>query len=289
MAETAPTSEQRYQQRIARVVAALARDPMASYSLDALAAIAHFSPFHFHRIYRGITGETVATTLRRMRLGSAARSLAVGRDSVTQIALAAGYDSPQAFTRAFREFSGHAPLDFRRRMSHWAAGDRTDNAAQAPQPGSRPVRIVERTARRIAALAHSGPAAAIKHTHQRMRRLLGDAPVVETLGISWGDASEPETFRYYAAVVLGAGAPTPAGLEALELPGGPYALHELTGPYAQITPAATALYAIWLPASGYEPDDRPLIEIYRNSPRDTPAHALRTDLLMPIRPLGETR
>ncbi|MRT33187.1 helix-turn-helix transcriptional regulator, partial [Xylella fastidiosa subsp. multiplex] len=52
---------------MARAVAAIVADPTADHRLEDLAALAHFSPFHFHRIYQGVAGETVAATVRRVR------------------------------------------------------------------------------------------------------------------------------------------------------------------------------------------------------------------------------
>ena len=68
-----------------------------------------------------------------------------------------------------------------------------------------------------------------------------------------------------------------------DLLAGRYALHCLSGPYSRINAAINALYARWLPASGYEPDDRPTLEHYLNSPRTVSQAELRTELLIPIR------
>ena len=71
--------------------------------LDALAAIAHYSPFHFHRVYRALTGETIGRTVQRLRVVKALQRLAHSDASVTEIALLAGYDTPQALARVLRE------------------------------------------------------------------------------------------------------------------------------------------------------------------------------------------
>src|SRR6202012_5488399 len=90
--------------RVARVVAAIVAEPMAEHRLEDLAALAHFSPFHFHRVYASIVGESVSATVRRVRLARAASLLAQGDESITQVGQAVGYDSPQAFSRAFGQF-----------------------------------------------------------------------------------------------------------------------------------------------------------------------------------------
>ena len=70
-------------------------------SLDELAALAHFSPYHFHRIFRGMVGESVMEHVRRLRLERAAHRLKFSDEPITRIAFEAGYETHEAFTRAF--------------------------------------------------------------------------------------------------------------------------------------------------------------------------------------------
>ncbi|MGJ7563694.1 AraC family transcriptional regulator [Variovorax sp. RB2P76] len=267
-------AEQSYRERVSRVVAAIVADPMAEHRLEDLARMAHFSPFHFHRVYSSIAGETVAATVRRVRLALATRLLEAGDQSVTQVAMAVGYDSPQAFTRAFGQFTGQSPSAFQQQM-HAAIG--------ANAPDALPVRIVERPAQRVQALRHRGPLSTIPHTQRRLRLHAGAASVTQWLGASFRDPEDADGFRYYAGAVSREPWPEDGETETLELPAGRYALHCLSGPYSRINAAINALYARWLPASGYEPDDRPTLEHYLNSPRTASQAELRTDLLVPIR------
>ena len=111
-----PRTEHDYHRRIARVIQAILADPAAPHTVQSLAAVAHLSPFHFHRIYRALTGEGVFETVQRMRLAQAARRLSGAEDSVTDVALNVGYGSPQAFASAFREFTGVSPRAFQTRQ-----------------------------------------------------------------------------------------------------------------------------------------------------------------------------
>ena len=288
-----PSADQHYRNRVARVIAHIVAHPLAEHRLEDLAAVAHFSPFHFHRVYSSIAGETVAATVRRVRLALATRLLEQGGQSITQVALEVGYDSPQAFTRAFGQFTGQSPRAFQRDMHRMALGASADDSAQQagnegapPAPG---VQIIERPAQRLLALRHQGPLATIPHTQRRLHLQCGQR-ATQRLGASCGDPANAASFRYYAAVVL----PEPWSvadsglkeLEPLDIPAGSYARQTLVGPYARINAAVTALYARWLPASGYEPDNRPTLEHYLNSPRNAAQADLRTDLLIPIRPIA---
>lgn len=81
--------------------------------LDELAALAGFSPFHFHRIFQHVTGEAPKEYLRRQRLERAVYRLKASPDSVLRIALDAGFSTHETFTRAFTRQFDMSPSDFR--------------------------------------------------------------------------------------------------------------------------------------------------------------------------------
>jgi AraC family transcriptional regulator len=81
--------------------------------LDQLAALAGFSPHHFHRIFQHVTGEAPKRYLRRLRLERAVLRLKVSPDNVLEIALQAGFKTNETFTRAFTREFGINPSEFR--------------------------------------------------------------------------------------------------------------------------------------------------------------------------------
>lgn len=83
--------------------------------LDALAGIAHFSRFHFHRLFAAWFGETLGDYLRRRRLTVAAHRLATRpRMAVLEAAVYVGFGSGEAFARAFKLHFGASPTAWRR-------------------------------------------------------------------------------------------------------------------------------------------------------------------------------
>ncbi|MCB8942671.1 MAG: helix-turn-helix transcriptional regulator [Ardenticatenaceae bacterium] len=87
---------------------------------EVLATIAGFSIPHFHRIFTAEVGENIATYVRRVRLERAGRKLRMGAVDITEVALAAGYDSHAAFSKAFKQHFGLTPSDFRQ-LDCWSA------------------------------------------------------------------------------------------------------------------------------------------------------------------------
>jgi AraC family transcriptional regulator len=87
---------------------------------ETLADVAGFSVPHFHRIFRAHVGESAISYVRRIRLERAGRKLRMGAVDITEVALAAGYDSHAAFSKAFRQQFGLSPSEFRQ-LGCWAA------------------------------------------------------------------------------------------------------------------------------------------------------------------------
>ena len=80
---------------------------------EKLAAVAGFSVPHFHRVFTAHVGESAASYVRRLRLERAGRKLRMGAVDITEVALAAGYDTHAAFSKAFKQQFGLSPREFR--------------------------------------------------------------------------------------------------------------------------------------------------------------------------------
>lgn len=103
-----------HQQRISDVQSYI-RDHLAEpLNREVLAAVACFSIPHLHRIFATCTGESIAAHIRRVRLIRAGQKLLMGAIDISEIALAAGYSTHAAFSKAFRQQFGLSPSEFRR-------------------------------------------------------------------------------------------------------------------------------------------------------------------------------
>jgi AraC family transcriptional regulator len=103
-----------YTARVNRVIDYIEANISEELSLAELADVAHFSPFHFHRIFRGMVGETLNDFVQRIRVEKAAAKLVFNpRKSITEIALECGFSSSSAFARSFRETYGTSASDWR--------------------------------------------------------------------------------------------------------------------------------------------------------------------------------
>lgn len=245
--------------RIARVVQTLENDLGAPLDLDALAKRAAYAKHHFHRVFRGIVGESIAEHTRRLRLERAARALGRnnGRRRVTEIALDAGYDSPEAFTHAFVRLFGVPPSAWQgREDGRRAAGD-------APPPV-----VVVRALPAIRAIGerHLGSYATVGEAFGRVvARGLAVGRAGPLLGLCPDDPDvTPEhRLRFDACLAI---TPDDALGPTLLIPAGTYAVAVHRGPYTTLADTYLALIGRWLPSTRHELRDEPVVEAYLNDP-----------------------
>jgi len=270
-----------YQRRIAKVVRHIEDNLDAPLSIDDLAGVAAFSPYHFHRVFRGMVGETVKSYVKRVRLERAAFALNYTGHPVTRVALEAGYESHEAFTRAFRARFGCAPRDFAQSES----GQRSRSFA--PEQPAAKVEIVTREATRIAYVRSVGPVEAIAAAFGELfafaaaRQLPIDGGA---LGISYDDpvVTDPARMRFDAALPVADDVEGEGNVLVRTVPGGAFAVTRYRGPYTEMHNAYVELVGQWFPRSGREPANAGCLEFYLNDPREHAPEDLLTDIWVPI-------
>lgn len=289
-----------YEERILRVLVHVQDHLDQALDLEQLAALAHFSPYHFHRVFRGMVGEPVKEHIRRLRLERAAYRLKAAGQPVTQVAFDAGYETHESFTRAFRALFGESPARFReihRPAPLRSAPSDVHYAPDGKLTGFQPlqaggavmdVRIETLQPMRVAFARHVGPYNEVGQAWQRLcgwagpRGLLG--PQTKTIGISHDDPeiTPPEKLRYDACIVVGADVAAEDDVGVQEIAGGEYAVVTHHGPYERLGDTYAALLGQWLPAHSREPLSGPCLEFYRNSPTETAPEDLLTDIHVPL-------
>lgn len=279
-----PDESGTYTDRLTRVILYIHDHLDEDIDLLSLADVACFSPFHWHRIYHAMTGETIAATVKRLRLHRAAGYLAQSAMPVAEVARRSGYPNLQSFTRTFGQTYGMPPGRYRNEGAH-------TQFQQMDMQGDDvmyPITIREMAPAKAVTVAHKGAYMEIGKAFgtlfaelpaQRLMR-----PGLKMVAIYYDDpALVPEADLRSRAGVISDAAALRAPLETAEICGGPYAVLRYTGPYAGLGAAYKWLYGTWLPASGREAADAPAFEEYINSPRDTPPAELLTDICLPLK------
>ena len=275
-----------YAERLERVFTWLADHLDDTLDLTRLADVACLSPYHFHRVYRGMQGETAADTVRRLRLHRAAAELITGELPIPRVARRAGYGSQEAFTRAFKAAYAVPPARYRASFVPTLTSGRREDAMDTT---AYETTIRTEPAVRVAALRHDGDYQAIGSTFERLMALaVGQGLLgadLRSFGIYYDDpsATPVKDLRADACVAVPDGV-TPGGdLQLKEIRGGRYATVLHVGPYAELERVYRWLYGTWLAQSGEEPADAPTIEAYLNDARVVPPTGLRTEIWLPLR------
>lgn len=273
-----------YSRRVEKVIAHIASHLDEALDLERLAGVAAFSPCHFHRIYRYVTGETAADTLRRLRLHRAAGELVQETGAIAAIAGRAGYGSVAAFTRAFGAAYGIAPAAYRAQGRLVAPASPKSNEESAVYDVE--IRKIEPV--RLAAMRHTGSYMEIAPVFDRLlawgagRGLL--SPTTRSFGIYYDDpGSVPlKDLRSDATFVIADGAKVDGDVRAITLAGGRHAVIQHKGPYAELERAYSWLYCDWLPRSGEEAANRPCFEEYVKGPKGLPPSEWLTEVCLPL-------
>lgn len=291
------TAIERYHERLKRVLEYIDQHAEEALNLDSLSAIAAFSKFHFHRQFTAVLGLPLHRYIQLVRMKRASWRLAF-RDgqSVIDIAMNAGYETPDAFTRAFRQQFGQTPTGFRKNpdWDSWLEAFTPYDHARAQfmktSYTADDVTIVQVPTTPVAVMTHRGDPTRVGQTIQRFiswRRSVGLLPKTSaTFNVFHSDprSTPPDEFRLdLCAATDRAVAPNDAGVENGVIPGGRCARLRVIGSSDDLEAPALYLYRDWLPASGEETRDFPIYcERVRFFP-DVPEHEAITDLFLPLR------
>ncbi|MEZ9514283.1 GyrI-like domain-containing protein [Vibrio splendidus] len=114
-----------YRKRLIPVTRYLEQHFNEPLNLPEVAALANFSPYHFHRTFKAVQGETLADFIRRLRLEAAANDLFKTKQPIINIALNYGFSSSQSFAKAFKQHFGVTPTAFRDCVDYQAFSELT--------------------------------------------------------------------------------------------------------------------------------------------------------------------
>ncbi len=266
--------------------------------LPELARVAGFSPYHFHRVFSAVAGETVAAFTRRARLERAVSMMRGGpHKTLSSIAAEVGFATPSEFSRVFRHAYGRAPSTWDRR-SRLDGGDDfvsgrsgSSNGSSGPAGGPFDVAVRKHPPCELLYVRVQDPWRG-DHLTVGYRRLLEEAERLgipsggrRLLGLSWeSDKATPlERLTYDLALAVQPGLPAAPGFGLGRLPAMTSA-EVACSSLPEVAMAWDHLYEEWLPGSGFEPVDLPAIKRFRRCPEVLDVDAWLVDCTIPLRP-----
>lgn len=318
------TARAEYVARVNRVIDHIEAHLHESLSLKDMAKVAHFSPYHFHRVFGAMVGETLHQFIQRLRVEKAARLLRTHPDMrIMEVALASGYSSSATLARAFKDTFGMS-------ATQW----RAERGFSCPDTKSKICKHL-RNPRNMLELSERYTSSGTNHLTWRYTMSLnesvrstievkmqpeyyvayvrhvgpyGQTAVVPRLFDKLHSWAQPKGLRVKDALDLCVAHDDPHITEktklrlsvcmtvpketqpegevgTMRIPGGLCGVAHFEIAPETIASAWNAVMGDWLPQSGYQPDDRPAYEIVRQSPRAHPEGKITLDICIPIRAL----
>jgi AraC family transcriptional regulator len=289
-----------YTSRINRIFDYIDCNLAKQMTLEELASVANFSKYHFNRIFRSFTGETPFSFIQRLRVQRAASLiLAHNNITLTDIALQCGFTDISIFSRCFKKHFGISASEYRDTKTANSNIDQTDsNNVQylsAPEPYLCPelqiikwrsdmelnkgveVKILPKTT--VAYVRNLGAYDGNQDMFQQLRNKLFTWAGAHGL-INGGNfrflvmyhdnpnSAVNNNLRMSLCIVVPPDTKTDGEIGKMVIEESRYAVArcELTG--ADFQKAWDWTYGVWLPSSGYMPDDKPCFEEYLGAPVD---------------------
>lgn len=268
-----------------------------------VARSASFSEYHFHRIFKAVTGETVGGFTRRLRLESAANHLVSNSsDDITTIALKYGFSSSQNFARAFRRQFGRSPSAYqkskkRHKQSNHSAAFNPNlsyhpeelSGTRVPEGKILDISVRDLPKMRVAYARKIGPSG--KETFEaallelvRWAGPTGNLCRGGIIGVFWDNPEiTPDNKCRIDACVRISGSEDPVDRLATQvIAGGLYAVHHVETVEAGVVPAWEDAF-VWVVNRGYELRNKPCYQVYHNHAQDHPENKWILDICLPLK------
>jgi AraC family transcriptional regulator len=299
---TRPAQENLYLQRINSVLDHVRENLDEELSLEALARVAGFSPFHFHRLFKSITDETVNELVTRLRLERAVSLLrSTPKLSITDAAFECGFNSVSVFSRAFkkqyaqsaRQWDRQSPLKYSKNGKVLEGFSRytLESLSDFAERDGLQVRLRSLPAQRLAYIR-------VYDSYSKMNRIVeayhhlidwycrrgGRLEKTTLYGMSQDnpDVTPQRLCRFDWCLTVPAGWRAEGEVSITNFPACRVATVRCLGDITQVDRAVHYLFRYWLPRSRYQPANLPGMEIYRRKPGELGWETFDIDCAVPV-------
>ncbi|MCX6265963.1 MAG: AraC family transcriptional regulator [Bacteroidetes bacterium] len=295
-------------ERINKVVRTMEQAIDRDLPLDELASLACFSPFHFQRVFKDIMGETPKQFIKRLRLEEAARIIAFNpREKILEVAIKTGYQSLEAFSRAFKDYYGISPDNLRKSseidyikivqgpyLEKGLIGETKLEVATSnhkPEFENLKIDIVKRAAQKCVYLkttldsTHliSGSFKRIKQWSQ-VRGLVANDIKLFGVVVDYPVFTPLDKCRFHVCAEVYKPVITVGLVSYQEISSARYAQFEIEGGISEIFKAASFIVHSWLPENGYKIKLEPVILVPQTDAAITPFSGNLYRVYLPVEP-----
>ncbi len=314
-----------YVARVNRVIDHIEVNLDRPLSLAELANVAHFSRYHFHRIFGAMVGEPLNAFVQRLRLEKAARLLVEHpHSSILEVAMDCGFSSSATFARSFKEAFSMTASQWRAQAEHKICQRERKIGKYLSIHGKDPaitacyidprtkrstwryemttkhgqlnaiVEVMDLPQRNVAYLRLVGPYGQSEvvprlfdnlRTWVNARGLLTEDTLHLLVAHDNPYITEEDKLRLSICMTVPEGTPVTGEVGTMLIPGGKFAVAHFEIKPEQVAHAWNAIMGQWLPQSGFQADDRLAYEVARNNPAEHPEGKIIMDICVPVRPL----
>lgn len=277
-----------YKTRIEKVIDHIGQNLDKELSLDELCKVACFSKYHFHRLFTAYIGVSLHAYIKWLRLKRAAHQLVMQKEAlIIDIALDAGFESHQSFSRAFKQICKLSPSMFRVQPD-WHVWEKHPHSLLVNHQGRNimTIEIKSQPAIRLAVIEHHGDPMALSKTVEKLITWAKAQPIDlkpkagHAFGIGYHDPREvpPEEFRFDLALKVPEKFKLNGEVAERILPAGRYAMTTHKGSRDNLGDTVCKLYREWLPETNEELADHPCVFSYINFDDEVAETELLTDI-----------
>lgn len=294
-----------YIQRINKVFVFIDENLDTPLTLATIAKVAHYSPYHFHRIFKAITKETLNAYLVRKRVEKIAIILRQQKQvNLTHLALQYGFSNSSSFSRTFKQFYGLSPSQFQqlnpskyskiciKERKNWQAASifedylcNIDHLKKFVTMNAK-IDVKEMPETMLAYLTHIG-SEGLEQTFQELiqwatpKGLLEDGGQMIRIFHDSYKITDPNNIRMSVGITLKRTVETTGKISSLTLKKGRYLVGRFEIRVEEFEKAWASLF-IWMGEHGYQKAEQDPFDLYYNDPRQHPAQKYIVDLCIPI-------
>ena len=293
-----------YRNRINRVFKFIDENLEADLSLNTISEIAFFSPFHFHRVFKFITGETLSEYVSRRRIEKSALDLLHKNVTITEIAHKFGFSDNSSYSRTFKKLFGISPTAFKKQNPNRHSKIRqleSKNGQEYPDYDkyiciienlknwikmNAKIEIKEMPKMDLAYVSSIGPHN-LENAYRKLLQwaipqgLMNDQTKMVTIYHDSFKVTEANKVRMSASVLLNKPAQPKGEIGLTSIEAGKYIVGSFEIGLNEFEKSWTGLF-LWMNENGFKKADKTPFEIYHNNFNEHPERKAIVDFCIPI-------
>lgn len=281
-----------YLESINKAIAYIESNSTTDIQLKDIATQANLSQYHFHRVFKSLTGDTTKDFLTRLRLEKAALKLKHSQNDIGQIAFDCGYQNHETFTRAFKDYFGLTPMEYRNSIEKLTTNKQKEygkanidlNTLNVQGPIIKTIPDLH-----LAYIRHTGSYDKVGGSFQQLMFWAATHLVLKLKPVTIGivhdnpDLTAEQHIRFDACVLLSKEIKPNGEIGYKKIEGGKFAVFTYKGAYEGFYPVYDYIYNVCLFDNKFDLADKPALEWYIKSPPFNKPENFVTDFYVPIK------